>query len=268
MKYQDMMRIILPGVLFVVVSGCGGNQVNSPTPLPQSPTSSATPAVVTQTPNAQFLDIQHQWEESPHAQVEDEVSCDICHPLQNGVITEKVARWDRSNGRYEPVSDHNDLCLTCHEGYDHAEAAHKDFLCLDCHDQHSTGASCFDCHQQITDLSGKVPATPVGGHSNGPDDACSGSGCHSSATQVARMPFSVHGVQHARVTCAACHDADGLQVGPLSDGSRWVSWSRSPVDGSDAPFYSHNLQYAVDCERCHFVDNPWGLATDNIQTGE
>lgn len=268
MTNQPIKRIFLLGFLILITSGCGNDNSTIPTPISQNPTLISFPTVpsATQTPNVQFLDIQKKWEEGPHAQAEDEISCDVCHQLQNGMVTEKVARWDRNNGRYEPVSDHNDLCLNCHEGYDRAKAAHKDFVCLDCHDQHSAGASCFDCHQQITDLSGTVPSTPVGGHENGTEDACSGSGCHSSATQVAKMPFSVHGVQHARVACAACHDADGLQVGPLADGSRWVSWSPSPVDGSDAPFYSHNLQYAVDCQRCHFEDNPWGLIQNGTQT--
>lgn len=255
--------------LIIFVSGCGSDATHQPTSISQSPTLSSTPTapLATETPDVQFLDIQNKWEESPHAQIEDEVACDGCHQLLNGIVTEKVAKWNQNTGQYELISNNDDLCLNCHEGYGHAENAHKDFGCLECHDQHNPSASCFDCHKQIVDLSNQIPATPVGGHNNGMDGACSGSGCHSAATQVAKMPFSTHGIQHAGVTCSACHDANELQVGPLPDGSAWVSWIKSPVDGTDMPFYSHNLQYSVDCQRCHFENNPWGLPTSDTQTG-
>ncbi len=110
-------------------------------------------------------------------------------------------------------------------------------------------------------MSLQVPATPVDGHNTGMDTLCNGSGCHSVATQVATMPFSVHGAQHTGVTCAACHDADGLEVGPQDNGSTWVPWRSYKIDGeaTSIPFSSHNLQYQVDCSRCHYEDNPWDL---------
>lgn len=265
---QLIQRIFIFGFLIAFVAGCGSEHGGQPTSLPESSTPPSTPAIptITATPNIQLLDIQKAWGKSPHAQAADEVTCNVCHQVQNGAVTEEIVRWDQNNPQNESVSDYNELCANCHEEYDHAEATHKNLLCLDCHDPHSTSAECFDCHPQIIDLTGKVPSTPVGGHSNGTDDACSGSGCHSSATQVAKMPFSIHGIQHARVTCSACHDADGLQVGPLPDGSAWVSWSYSKDNGSEIPFSSHNLQYHVECQRCHYKNNPWELPTDGIQT--
>jgi len=261
-------RAILLGFLMTFASGCGNHDTNPSTLIVQSPTLPPTLLVPssTQTPGEQVsLDIQNEWKKSLHAQADEKVTCDICHQSLNGVITEEVARWDQNSGQYELVSNDNDLCLNCHQGYDHAETAHKDFGCLECHDQHDPNASCFDCHEQIIDLSNQIPATPVGGHNNGMDSACSGSGCHSMATQAAKMPFSTHGIQHARVACSACHDADELQVGPFPDGSAWASWISSPVDGIEVPFYSHNLQYKVNCQRCHFENNLWGLSTDATQ---
>ena len=263
-----MKKTLLIGFLAIIVTGCVGNDVNTVTPPVEAPTPFATPTTLpeptaTRTPDVQPLqsEIQTKWENGSHAQAVDSVHCDTCHQLQNGVVTSNIAWWNQDAGQYESVTENSNLCRNCHAGYDYAQAAHENLTCLDCHDQHSTSASCFDCHGQIKAVTIQVPSTPVDGHPNGVDAFCNGSGCHSVATQVAEMPSSVHGEQHATVTCAACHDAQGLQVGPMEDGSAWVSWHKSELEGerTSMPFYSHNLQYEVDCKRCHYENNPWDL---------
>ena len=71
-------------------------------------------------------------------------------------------------------------------------------------------------------------------------------------------------VVHAPVAggaCVACHDASGLEVGPFEYLSEWVTFRSTEFFGqiSTNPYKSHKVQLVVDCARCHFVDNPWGL---------
>ena len=257
---------MLIGLLIVFLAGCNGMDNNTATQTTQPPTPQPTPTVPlpSPTPDLRNLsDIENTWGQSPHAQEGDEVNCDICHRSENGIMTNEVVWLNQNSGQYETVNDYSDLCSNCHEGYDHAESAHKNFTCLECHDHHSAGAACLDCHKQVKEASLQVPATPISDHTTGTDTLCNGSGCHSMATQVAEGPFSIHGAQHTKVTCAACHDAEGLQVGPLQDGTVWVSWSSSWLNNNPAaPFNSHNLQYQVDCKRCHYENNPWGLYSE------
>jgi len=257
-------KLFLVGFLLIILSGCTvvGMSVTDvpediPTPqlIPTMPTATLMPEAETS------LEIRSQWGQSPHAQATNEVACDMCHETKGGVVTSDIAFWNEFAREYEHVDDDSDLCRNCHEDYDHSETIHKEFSCLDCHDSHSTFASCLDCHTQVVESSLQVPATPIDGHNTGMDSLCNGSGCHSVATQVARMPFSIHGAQHSKISCEACHDADGLQVGPLAGEDVWTSWysSGSGEEPTLVPFSSHNLQLEVDCLRCHYDDNPWGL---------
>lgn len=62
------------------------------------------------------------------------------------------------------------------------------------------------------------------------------------------------------VSCIACHDASGLQVGPAAD-AKWAVFREGGMAGQagPAPYLSHNLQRTVDCARCHYNGNPWQL---------
>ena len=259
------MKSVIVWLLIIALSGCVGNSINAvsfPTKAEVSQIFPITPTITQASNTELFLDVQHAWEQGPHAQMTDEVKCDTCHQSQDGDAVDDIALKNRFTGKSEAVDNYSDLCRGCHEDYDHAESAHKSFACLDCHDPHTGFASCFDCHQQIAEQSIQVPATPVDGHNTGMDSLCNGSGCHSVATQVAGMPFSVHGTQHSGVSCSACHDAEDVPVGPLDDEKIWVSWRESESNGEPIilPFTSHNLQYHVDCNRCHFEGNPWELS--------
>jgi hypothetical protein len=260
-----MKKFVLIGFLTILLSGCVGNDANStiqtaktpfPVTIPIAPT-----ATLSSEAQAHQLSIQRDWENSAHAQTTDVVDCGACHQIENGLSTRDISWRNPKTGRYESVADGNVLCQKCHTGYQAVEGAHTDLTCLDCHDSHNTKASCFTCHKQIEKAIIDAPATPADGHPNGVTAFCEGEGCHSSATQVAQMPFSLHGSAHAMVTCVACHDADGLQVGPLQDGGGWVLWRQEEINGKKIsfPYQSHDLQFEVDCARCHFEKNPWNL---------
>lgn len=258
-----MNRMLFFVFLVAVLAGCSSavTDLGTPTPSISVPSPSfVTPTAYSSAVQGLQTEILHKWEQSPHAYAGDAVRCDACHQLQNGMATSDIAWWNPENGQYERVENGNTLCLNCHTGYDNAKEVHASLTCLDCHDQHGITASCFSCHEQVKNAVVEVPATPVDGHPNGNLAFCEGSGCHSVATQAAQVPFSVHGTSHANVTCEACHDADGLNVGPM-DGNVWVVWLLEDYNGDalHTPFRSHNLQYTVDCNRCHFDNNPWDL---------
>ena len=72
------------------------------------------------------------------------------------------------------------------------------------------------------------------------------------------------------MSCAACHDSAGWEVGPHPETGIWVTfspWSLVLQDGEDErlaetgtmPFSSHDLDLEVNCDRCHFSGNPWDL---------
>jgi hypothetical protein len=198
------------------------------------------------------------------------IGCAVCHVSDGGQTSAAIAWWDQASGRYMPVADSTDLCNQCHRDtqvlrhrFDPTGSAHAGFGCVDCHDPHSTAASCSDagCHAGIWLAGDLLPATPPGGHPDMGSAFCGGPSCHAVATQVALSTSSIHGSLHAAVDCAACHDAGGLEVGPLDTDGRWVTFRTTEIDEVrlTLPYESHDLQVEVDCGRCHFKGNPWGL---------
>lgn len=175
------------------------------------------------------------------------VSCEQCHRADKGAVSSEVAwlnaavaQYDTSADPYQAVKSSNELCEKCHrDGFkiDLGTSAHAGKTCTDCHDAHSTQATCS------TDT------------------------CHANVTK-ADKPLPGHDAAHAKVTCSACHDAAKLQVGPTADASRWVTWRSSPVSSKQelGPFASHNMQRQVECSRCHFEGNTWGLASGKSYT--
>jgi hypothetical protein len=73
-----------------------------------------------------------------------------------------------------------------------------------------------------------------------------------------------HGSVHIDVACVACHDASGLEVGPIEGKGQWKTFRTTELLGrsSREPYQSHNLQREVACDRCHYADNPWGLVAE------
>jgi hypothetical protein len=271
-------------IVFILLAAC------QPATVPVVPTSTFSgtlpplysPTISTDSEvKYQLLNIQLAWEKSPHAvQSQNDplktdgawqiTRCDNCHESKGGIIGATIAWWDPETQAYESVPDSNTLCQKCHEdilAFSHQEASnslvHQSFECFDCHEPHSTAASCSNstCHANILQIDDQPPSTPVGGHPDVGNPFCGGPGCHPAATQAASKPHSGHSFTHAGVTCVACHDASELQVGPDQIRGLWVTWRIIVEEGSSLtePFSSHSIQLIVDCKRCHFSDNPWNL---------
>ena len=171
----------------------------------------------------------------------EHIPCRYCHEEdRRGNISPEIAWLEIAQiGEYSDVATPTELCLKCHNEIDlpgHALAelggAHADYECTECHDAHDTVASCTaaGCHDDVID-----PVSPIPGH----DD------------------------DHQMVSCVACHDAGGLEVGPVEESGLWMTFFTvlSPEgEASVVPFTSHNTVLEAPCERCHYAGNPWGLS--------
>ena len=274
-------------VFVVILYAC--QDVKLTVPASVTPSAALPPPEVTRTPvldsviGQQFLSIQIAWENSPHAnnlqdnqllpqELTEDIRCDKCHESKDGIISAPMAWWNPEINRYESVHDSNALCSKCHidrnvlnHGGEPENEIHRNFECIDCHEPHSTIASCSssNCHLNIVQTNELPPATPTGGHPDIDRPFCGGPSCHPAATEIASRPRSVHGYNHANVTCVACHDATGLEVGPEENRGTWVTWREIVLDGRtlNEPSSSHYIQVEVDCTRCHFSNNHWDLPT-------
>lgn len=172
------------------------------------------------------------------------IDCKTCHKIDADGEVDPEFMWLNiaAIGEYASVEDSTELCMKCHTEYQYPGHAgiqmggtHSAFGCTDCHDAHDTTSS------------------------------CGGAGCHDSLDDSLVGHDSVHQV----VNCTACHDAGDLTVGPSeTHDEMWMPFINVPVDEEifPTPYTSHNLQREVDCTRCHFADNPWGLS-DETETG-
>jgi len=140
---------------------------------------------------------------------------------------------------YTEVATTTELCQKCHAPVDlpnHEVAelggAHVDYACTDCHDAHGAAAvSCgsTDCHDDVIE-----PTIPIAGHDQ----------------------------DHQSVSCVACHDAAGMEVGIVEELGVWttiVSGSAEFEQGAMA-LTSHNIVKVASCDRCHFEGNQWNLS--------
>lgn len=166
-----------------------------------------------------------------------DIGCVVCHATDDGSVKPDIAWFNTVTGYHETVTSTTELCEKCHTDTetirhrrDLGQAAHADFTCTDCHDPHTTAASCgaAGCHETVGSESPPIPG---------------------------------HDADHASVTCVACHDASGLDVGPVEGESVWITFRTTELLGraNTEAYQSHALQRSVICERCHFADNPWGL---------
>lgn len=186
------------------------------------------------------------------------INCETCHIVEDGVVQAGNAWLSPLTGEYLPVGTPNELCTKCHltsqgvsatggRGVTHeiylGGSAHKNWAgmtsaerrpeyCSDCHDPHTQQPkACTDCHE-------------------------------------------INAVEHAKgfypemagtVTCMACHEASGMEIGPHPDeamGGVWVpvvtEVGRSGALTTSA-VVSHSVQWLVDCSRCHFDGNVYEL---------
>jgi hypothetical protein len=165
-----------------------------------------------------------------------DVPCKICHRVdkkdnvQPEVVWLEIAPLDE----YIAVTSPSELCLKCHAAADlpghttvEVGGAHPRYECTKCHSAHDTKASCD---------------TP---------------GCHVEPTS----PIPGHDTDHQTVSCVACHDGSGMEVGPDDVTSTWTTFITRSTEGGEErfAFTSHQVVLEAKCDRCHFASNPWGL---------
>jgi hypothetical protein len=167
----------------------------------------------------------------------NKVGCAVCHPGEKDQIKGDFA-WLESapTGDYSEVDSSTALCQKCHlleevEGHHslYVEGSHSEFVCTDCHDAHSTAAT------------------------------CSSAGCHEPFAAECES-IETHDKPHAEVTCSACHDCGEPQIKWNEEHQAWdtfrLSSEGNPMEYK--PYTSHNLALEVDCDRCHAPgDHPW-----------
>jgi hypothetical protein len=254
-----MKTLLKTSLLALCLASCQGtSQPAIPPTVTVQPTETLSPQVQTHQ-----NEITAIWKNSSHAQASEPVACANCHVTENGITAKEVSWRNPQTGQYEAVPGADALCGKCHE-ITPAESAHQTFTCKDCHDPHRVDVGCTDsgCHAAISTVFYDLPATPTGGHPMAGAGFCGGANCHSVATAVAVTSGSIHGPEHAQVSCDACHAADPVQVGPEADSGKWLSRQQVEVNGElvKESVISHNIQLKVECVRCHYEDNPWGLS--------
>jgi len=166
------------------------------------------------------------------------VTCNICHRMKKDEVQPGYAWLSVPPiDEYEDLATTSELCLKCHgeveiigHGMPNLASAHSSYTCTQCHDAHSTKASCTSelCHTSVADST---------------------------------VPITGHDVDHENVTCWACHDGDAMIVKP-GDQGRWLTY----LPDSEVAYASHNILKQVSCDRCHFVNNVWGLSDSVSQT--
>lgn len=220
------------------------------------------------------------------------LDCNVCHQIQNGLLNQEFSWFDKVSGYYETVTP-TELCEKCHnntETLNHKilldENTHPGYSCIDCHDAHTATASCgsYGCHDKITITMQSYNPVHIGIDNNAECLACHEIGivsqfhttwdvqgettdclgCHAKRTvlPVGNKSISAgHTIYHQNVKCMACHDASNLEVGPVDGQSFWTTFRTTQLLGNSTtvPYSSHDLQRNVDCNRCHFANNPWGL---------
>jgi hypothetical protein len=171
------------------------------------------------------------------------IPCTICHPVDrdDNILPEIAWLEIPILGEYAEVASPTELCLKCHAPTDLPQhgrvdlvSAHADYECTGCHSAHDTAATCVSeaCHSDVIE-----PETPIPGHD----------------------------VDHEAVSCVACHDGGGMAVGPDEEAGLWTTFATTGSADTGLErfvFTSHNVVLEASCERCHFVDNPWGLSVD------
>jgi hypothetical protein len=184
------------------------------------------------------------------------IPCMTCHVVDDNGIAGENAWFNPIKEEYQAVNTPTELCEKCHvtttgnafgSAVDHqitlGGSAHLNYggflgetlpptYCSDCHNPHSTEPlQCEDCHASV--LTSDT-------HMNG-----------------------LNAIMLDKLTCLACHDASGLDVGPPPDDAegKWVTQQTTMGRGGPSTdvLISHSIVYEVACDRCHFAENPWEL---------
>ena len=165
------------------------------------------------------------------------VNCQVCHEVNKKGVRSPGIAWLEiaAIGEYSKLETSTELCTKCHTevavaGHAPVElgGAHEGMLCTQCHDSHTTVAS------------------------------CGSSGCHE---DVSSSDVPGHDEAHQHIPCAVCHDNNGWELS-LAETGVWATLLTVEAGGETVvrPRTSHNLGREVQCSTCHFPGNAWGLA--------
>jgi len=218
----------------------------------------------------------------------NDIGCEVCHVVTDGMAEAGIGWLNPTTGYHETVANATELCEKCHldnqtlrHKIDLGESAHADFDCVQCHDPHSLRASCTDCHSNITMSTTTVSINHPSAKSDdecrschpkawdnhdreiklGGNDDCMT--CHVDLIGDTKQTLAslAHSSIHLSVSCVACHDASGLEVGPIEGKDLWTTFRTTELLGHSQtePYQSHDLQKEVDCGRCHYPGNPWDI---------
>ena len=234
----------------------------------EAPPSSLPLPTLTPTLSQVQQEIWGLWRRGGHSKTVENLRCETCHQVNaNGEAVSEIVWRNPDTGSYEAVSNSIELCGECHrevlEIRHTSLDPHATFQCTVCHEPHRVNARCTSsgCHPSVAadlEIINNLAIEP--GHETTEPHHCGGNSCHAVATQVAQSGNLLHiGVQHAYLTCAACHDAAGMEIGPVPNSSQWNTWLPAAGSVEKRPFFSHSIQRQVDCERCHFEGNLWEL---------
>jgi hypothetical protein len=169
------------------------------------------------------------------------IPCNVCHKTNKDDTIQPEIAWLEIAPleEYTAVASPTELCLKCHAPIDipehgdvHVGGAHSGYECTACHSVHDTTTS------------------------------CAAEACHSDVVESAD-PIPGHDADHQVVSCVACHDGSGMEVGLDADRGLWTTFATDSFEAGSAnyAFTSHNIVLESRCDRCHFVDNPWALST-------
>jgi hypothetical protein len=187
------------------------------------------------------------------------IRCSTCHPQDAaGQVDAAVAWWDPVTDSHVPQSSSTDLCEQCHR--DTAlgtmrqreiadSVAHADATCTTCHDPHSGAAACANCHNEQDTETAFI------------------ANCWE--------PYLAEDApaRHTGMLCVTCHDNGGLELRPVDTSDepfqgQWATWRTGLIAGvipTNHVWVSHNLSAEVDCGRCHYAENDWGLSEEVVR---
>jgi len=266
-------------ILVLTSNGCQSQTIETEmvTPAPTAIIAAAISPTTPPTPTPTLGIIQRypvewrDWESGAHALVST-MDCSTCHIVKDSQL-EGEPIWLNQQASDVMAEDANEFCGQCHSDIHNQNMEsplHSDFSCTTCHDPHSQVASCTmpGCHSSYDKVN------PLAKYFPHPSDAsgCDRYGCHevilvSPTLDPSQIPWNHRDSNHNEVSCEACHDASGLEVG-RQDGI-WVPVEKVDSDGTGVLDYfsSHNIQRSVDCTKCHFADNPWKI-TESLNSAD
>jgi hypothetical protein len=173
------------------------------------------------------------------------ISCGVCHKVTDNEVNPTITWHNPETNYYESMATSQQLCEKCHLDtetlrykIDLGTTVHVDYDCTDCHQPHSVAANCQD------------------------------TGCHAEVKFTeANRNGNKHTTAHQSIKCTACHDASGLDVDKIEGDDTWTTFRTVEVLGraQTKPYTSHNLTTDINCQKCHYPENPWNLPLNDAE---